>query len=82
MVTHEIRRAHDDSVISGHCCNACAVTAFEQLTLAQMMGENPLGPLEPVEARLIDLATNEVTASAGGLVPLDGVAPAEILSWP
>lgn len=82
MVTHEIRRAHDDSVISGHCSSACALGAFEELTLAQMMGDNPPGPLEPVEARLVDLATGQVTATTGGLVPLDGLAPPEVLSWP
>jgi len=82
MVTHEIRRAHDDSVISAHCCSACALGAFEQLTLAQLMGDNPPGPLEPVEARLVDLGSGEVTATTGGLVPLDGMAPPEVLSWP
>ena len=82
MVTHEIRRAHDDSLISAHCCSACALTGFEQLTLAQMMGENPPGPVQPVEARLVDLVANQVTATAGGLVPVDGQAPPEVLSWP
>ena len=82
MVTHEIHRAHDDSVISGHCSSACALGAFEDLTLAQMMGDNPPGPLEPVEARLVDLGSGEVTATTGGLVPLDGMAPPEVLSWP
>lgn len=81
-LTHEIRRAHDDSLISGHCSSACALGAFEELTLARMMGENPPGPLERVEAHLVDLATGQVTATTGGLVPLDGIAPPEILSWP
>ena len=82
MVTHEIRRAHDDSVISAHCCSACALGAFEELTLAQMMGENPPGPLEFVDAQLVDLAANEVTATARGLVPVDGKSPPEVVSWP
>jgi len=82
MVTHEIRRAHDDSVISGHCCSACVLGAFERLTLGQMMGDNPPGPLERVEAHLVDLASGAVTATTIGLVPLDGIAPPEVLSWP
>jgi len=82
MVTHEIRRTHDESVISGHCCSACALGAFEELSLAKMVGDNPPGPLEPVEAHLVDLATGQVTAMTTGLVPLDGIAPPEVLSWP
>lgn len=81
MVTHEIRRAHDESVISAHCCSACALGAFEELSLAKMMGDNPPGPLKPVEAHLVDLATGQVTAVTTGLVPLDGNAPPEVLSW-
>ena len=68
--------------VARDCCSACALGAFEQLTLAQLMGDNPPGPLEPVEARLVDLATGQVTATTGGLVPLDGIAPPEVLSWP
>ncbi|NIH70219.1 hypothetical protein FB380_004729, partial [Modestobacter marinus] len=30
----------------------------------------------------VDLATGQVTATTGGLVPLDGFAPPEVLSWP
>ncbi len=82
QVTHELRRAHDDSVISVHCSSGCALEAFERLTLAQIMGNTPPGPLERVEARLVDLATGEVAATAGGTVPPDGVAPPEIFSWP
>ncbi|WP_141243202.1 hypothetical protein [Geodermatophilus obscurus] len=81
-VTHEIRRLHDGSVISSHCSRDCALAAFEQLLLAQMMGEDPPGPLQWVEAHLVDLATGQTGASTRGLVPLDGRVPPEVLRWP
>ena len=82
-VTHEIRREHDGSVISAHCCKACAWTAFDRITLADMMaGENQPGPLEYVRAHVVDLATGDVLFFTQGLVPLDGQPPAEVLSYP
>jgi hypothetical protein len=35
-----------------------------------------------VEAQLVDLATGDVLMLSGGLVPLDGIAPPEVHSWP
>ena len=49
-VTHEVRREHDGSVISAHCCLDCAYLAHGKLSLAAMMGDNPPGPLEWVRA--------------------------------
>ena len=81
-VTHQIRRTHDSSVISAHCCLGCALQALNRLTLAAMMGENPPGPLEEVTAQVIDLATGEDGWFRFGRVPLDGLPPAEVLSFP
>lgn len=59
-VTHELRRAHDHSVIGAHCCTDCARTALHRVSLATMMGgENQPGPLERIEAHVIDVATGE-----------------------
>jgi len=75
-VTHEIRRTHDDSVISVHCCQPCAGFAFGQLHLADMMGgDNQPGPLEYVEARIVEVATGDWTLATRELVPLDGIRP-------
>lgn len=82
-VTHEIRRVHDDSVISAHCSPDCARTAFRGLHLADMMGgDNQPGPLEYVEAHLVDLATGQAVMFTQGLVPLDGIAPVKVESYP
>jgi hypothetical protein len=81
-VTHEIRRLHDGSVISSHCNRDCALAAFERLSLAQLMGEDPLGPLQWVEAHLVELASGQTAASTRGLVPFDGRVPPEVLRWP
>ena len=81
-VTHHIRRAHDDSVISAHCGLRCAQQALEELTLGQMMGTNPPGPLQWVEAQLIDLASGEVGMFTRGLWPLYVLPPAEVHTWP
>lgn len=81
-VTHHLRRAHDHSLISAHCGLGCAQQALEALTLAAMMGEHPPGPLEWVEAQLVEAATGELVMFTRGLVPLDGQPPAEVLSWP
>ena len=82
-VTHELRRAHDNSVISAHCCADCARSALRRLSLAQMMGgENQPGPLERIEAHVVDLATGEPGIFTWGLVPLDGLPPAEIHNYP
>lgn len=81
-VTHAVRRTHDGSVISYHCGLSCGQAAMERLSLAQMMGGTPPGPLEQVQAQLVDLVTDEVLGFVGGLIPLDGAAPPEVLSWP
>jgi hypothetical protein len=82
-VTHEIRRAHDDSVISAHCCASCVHIAFQRLHLADMMGgENQPGPLEYIEAHVIDVATGERSLFTQALVPLDGIPPAKVESYP
>ena len=81
-VTHELRRAHDNSVISAHCCADCARLALQRVTLAAMMGgENQPGPLERIEAHVVDLATGDPGMFTWGLVPLDGLPPAEVLSY-
>jgi len=75
-VTHEIRREHDDSVISAHCCHPCAAVALDRLQLADMMGgENQPGPLEYLTVFVVEVASNERSLFAGGLVPLDGIPP-------
>jgi hypothetical protein len=85
-VTHVLRRAHDDSVISGHCSLACARSALERVSLAAMAGANPPGPLEWVTAHLVDLASGQVLEFTGGLVPVDGAvdgaAALEARHWP
>lgn len=82
-VTHEIRRAHDDSVISAHCCHPCAVVALDQLHLSDMMGgENQPGPLEYVTAHVVEVVTNQRSGVAGGLVPLDGIPPVKPVKFP
>ena len=82
-VTHEIRREHDDSVISAHCCLGCAVQAFDRLSLGAMMGgKNQPGPLDRITAPLIDLSTGQTRRSRWGLAPLDGLPPAEIYTYP
>ena len=82
-VTHEIRRSHDESVISAHCCQPCASVAFGRLHLADMMGgENQPGPLEYLEARVIEVATGEWTLFTQALVPLDGIPPVKDENYP
>lgn len=81
-VTHILRRAHDGTLISAHGSRACAQAALGQVSLAAMMGENPPGPLEWVTTHLVDVATGTVLEFTGGLVPLDGIAPPEVDSWP
>jgi hypothetical protein len=81
-VTHHLRRAHDDSVISAHCGLRCAQQALEELTRGQMMGTDPPGPLQWVEAQLVDLTSGGVCMFTRGLVPLGGRPPAEVHTWP
>lgn len=82
-VTHEIRREHDASVISAHCCLGCASQAFQRLSLAAMMGgQNRPGPLERITAHVVDLDTGGHCLSRWGFVPLDGLPPSEIYSYP
>ncbi len=80
-VTHHLRRAHDGSVISAHCGPDCARAALADLTLTQMIGEHPPGPLQWVEAQLVDAATSAVLGFTRGLVPLDGQPPAEVHTY-
>ena len=75
-VRYQIRRRHDDSLISAHCCTASALTAFERLTLADLMGPIPAGPLEWAEADIIEVATGASVAYTRGLVPRQPSAPA------
>ena len=79
--THQLRRVHDDSVISTHCSPACAVQALEDLTLAQKIGPNSPGPLERIRVELIDLATGEAVGFTTGMTPLNG-EPTDIYTWP
>ncbi|MFQ1004401.1 hypothetical protein [Modestobacter sp. SSW1-42] len=82
-VTHEIRREHDDSVISAHCCYACAVLALDQVHLSDLMGgENQPGPLEYVTAHVVEVASNQRSAFTAGLVPLDGIPPVKPVRFP
>ena len=82
-VTHEIRRAHDGSVISAHCCEHCADLALRRLSLAAMMGgKNQPCPLETISAHVIDLATGEPGMTTWSRVPLDGLPPTEVPSYP
>jgi hypothetical protein len=82
-VSHEIRRVHDDSVISAHCCQPCASVAFGRVHLADMMGgDNQPGPLEHVEARVIEAATGEWSQFTRALVPLNGIPPVKDEDFP
>ena len=47
-----------------------------------MGGENQPGPLERIEAHVVDLATGEPVMFTWGLVPLDGLPPAEVHNYP
>ena len=81
-VTWEIRRVHDNSVVSAHCCLGCVTHAFGRLTTADMMGEHPPGPLEWAEVEAVNVATGEAGMFTRALVPLDGLPPAEVISYP
>ena len=82
-VTHEVRRTHDDSVISAHCCASCAIVAFGRLHLADMMGgEKQPGPLEKIEARIVEVATSQWTHFTWARVPLDGIPPVKDENYP
>ena len=79
--THQLRRVHDNSVISTHCSLACGLQALEELTLAQKIGPNSPGPLERIRVELIDLATGEAGAFTVGMTPLNH-EPTDIYTWP
>ena len=79
--THQLRRVHDGSVISTHCSGPCGADAMEHLTLAELIGPNPPGPLEYVNVELIDLATGTAEGWTRGLTPLSG-DPTDVHSWP
>lgn len=81
-VTHELRRAHDGSVISSHCCRDCAWQALESLTLPDLLGDNPPGLLQWAEVHVVVVATGARIAFTRGLVPLDQHAPAQVTSYP
>ncbi|SCX60510.1 hypothetical protein SAMN03159343_4109 [Klenkia marina] len=79
--THQLRRVHDSSVISTHCSGPCGVEAMANLSLAELIGPNPPGPLEYVNVELIDLATGKAEGCTRGLTPLSG-DPTDVHSWP
>ena len=79
--THQLRRAHDGSVISTHCSVDCGAGALAELTLAQLIGPNSPGPLEQVRGELVDLATGEAVGFSTGITPLNG-EPTDVYSWP
>ena len=76
-VTHVLRRDHDHSLISAHCCENCGVLALSRVSMAAIMGDKPPGPLELARVHLVDVATGQELGFATGLVPLDGIAPVE-----
>ena len=80
-VTHQLVRRHDGSLISKHCCSSCGMQALEDLTLAQIIGPNPPGPLRDVWADLVDVASGQAVAWTLGLTPLNG-EPTDVHSWP
>ena len=79
--THQLRRVHDSSVISTHCSGPCGADAMEHLSLAELIGPNPPGPLQYVNVELIDLATGTAEGWTRGLTPLSG-DPTDVHSWP
>lgn len=78
---YELRRGHDGTTISQHCSLPCGQHAIETVTLRQLMGERPPGPLEWVEGILVDLVADQPVMFTRSLVPLDGRPPAEILDY-
>jgi hypothetical protein len=72
---YEIRRRHDASLISAHCCSASALQAFARLSVADMMGPNPPGLLEWAEVDIIEVETGQSVAFTRGLVQSDGQSP-------
>lgn len=81
-VRFQLRRCHDGSLISGHCCAANAREALKRITLAELMGETAPGPLEWANAELIDTSTGQAVGWTGALVPLDGQSTADGPEWP